>query len=216
MPVSLFIEATIQHFDRTLRTVAGVPQEGPGNRPSPAQETPETGPGPGAGQARRIGRLMRVNYAGEVAAQGLYLGQGLAAKDPEVAAKMDRAATEEQDHLNWCAERMQHHGVRPSVLNPLWMAGSMALGAAAGWAGDRWSLGFVAETERQVMRHLQGHLGQIPDNDPRTRAVLEQMYLDERHHAEWAEESGGRPLPLPIRYGMTISSKFMTVGSYWV
>jgi ubiquinone biosynthesis monooxygenase Coq7 len=215
MPPRL-IEAAIQHFDRTLRTVAGVPEEGPENRPSPAAATPEAGPGPGTGQARHIGRLMRVNYAGEVAAQGLYLGQALTARSPDVEAKMNRAAIEEQDHLNWCAERMRNHGVRPSVLNPLWMAGSIALGAAAGRAGDRWSLGFVAETERQVMKHLQGHLGQVPDNDPRTRAVLEQMYLDERHHAEWAEESGGARLPLPVRYGMTASSKFMTVGSYWL
>ena len=211
-----FVEAAIQHFDRSLRTVAGVPEAGPEHRPSPAGSTVQSGPGPSAGQARQIGRLMRVNYAGEVAAQGLYWGQALTAKNPEVEGKMNRAATEEQDHLNWCAERMRHHGVRPSVLNPVWLAGSVALGAAAGWAGDRWSLGFVAETERQVMRHLQGHLERVADNDPASRAVLEQMYLDERSHAEWAEESGGRRLPLPIRYGMSASSKFMTVGSYWV
>ncbi|MFP4561175.1 MAG: 2-polyprenyl-3-methyl-6-methoxy-1,4-benzoquinone monooxygenase [Thiohalorhabdus sp.] len=214
---SLFVETAIRQFDRALRTVAGVPDEQADNRSSPAREVPApNAPGPGSGQARHIGRLMRVNYAGEVAAQGLYLGQSLTARTPEVADKMDRAAREEQDHLNWCSERMAAGGVPASRLNPVWLAGSVTLGAVAGLAGDRWSLGFVAETERQVMRHLQGHLAQVPDNDPRTRAVLEQMYLDERHHAEWAEESGGRRLPLPIRTGMRLSSKFLTVGSYWV
>ncbi|MFB6261033.1 MAG: 2-polyprenyl-3-methyl-6-methoxy-1,4-benzoquinone monooxygenase [Thiohalorhabdaceae bacterium] len=207
--------SAVQHFDRALRTVAGVPQEGPDNRPAPAVDTPR-GPGAGSGEARHIGRLMRVNYAGEVAAQGLYWGQGLTARTPEVAEKMDRAAREEQDHLNWCIRRMDANGVAPSVLNPLWLAGSLSLGAVAGLAGDRWSLGFVAETERQVMHHLQGHLARLPDSDPATRAVVEQMYLDERSHAEWAEEAGGERLPLPVRAAMTASSKFLTNGSYWV
>ena len=210
-----FVEGAVQHFDRALRTVAGVPQEGPDNRPAPVAEGPQ-GPGPGTGQARHIGRLMRVNYAGEVAAQGLYLGQGLTARTPEVADNMERAAREEQDHLNWCIRRMDASGVGASVLNPVWFAGSVTLGALAGLAGDRWSLGFVAETERQVMRHLQGHLRRLPDNDPATRAVVEQMYLDERSHAEWAEEAGGARLPLPIRAAMTVSSKFLTKGSYWL
>jgi ubiquinone biosynthesis monooxygenase Coq7 len=210
-----FVEGAVQHFDRALRTVAGVPQEGPDNRPAPVAEGPP-GPGPGTGQARHIGRLMRVNYAGEVAAQGLYLGQGLTARTPEVADQMERAAREEQDHLNWCIRRMDASGVGASVLNPVWFAGSVTLGALAGLAGDRWSLGFVAETERQVMRHLQGHLRRLPDNDPATRAVVEQMYLDERSHAEWAEEAGGARLPLPIRAAMTVSSKFLTKGSYWL
>ncbi|HKJ72101.1 MAG TPA: 2-polyprenyl-3-methyl-6-methoxy-1,4-benzoquinone monooxygenase [Gammaproteobacteria bacterium] len=214
--LATLVEGAIQHFDRALRTVAGVPQEGPDNRPAPTAGDSETGPGPGSAQARHIGRLMRVNYAGEVAAQGLYLGQGLTARTPEVADKMERAAREEQDHLNWCIRRMEANGVGPSMLNPVWLAGSMTLGALAGLAGDRWSLGFVAETERQVMRHLQGHLGRLPDSDPATRAVVEQMYLDERSHAEWAEEAGGAPLPLPVRAAMTASSKFLTRGSYWM
>ncbi|MFA9459607.1 2-polyprenyl-3-methyl-6-methoxy-1,4-benzoquinone monooxygenase [Thiohalorhabdus methylotrophus] len=214
---SLFLETAIRHFDRALRTVAGVPDEQAESRPSPALDLPAPGgPGPGSGQARHIGRLMRVNYAGEVAAQGLYLGQSLTARTSEVADKMDQAAREEQDHLNWCSERMAASGVPASRLNPLWLAGSVTMGAVAGLAGDRWSLGFVAETERQVMRHLQGHLEQVPDNDPRSRAVLEQMYLDERHHAEWAEEGGGRRLPFPVRTGMRLTSKFLTVGSYWI
>lgn len=209
-----FVEGAIRHFDRTLRTAAGVPDEGPDQRPVPAASS--QGPGPGSGEARHIGRLMRVNYAGEVAAQGLYLGQGLTARTPEVAEKMDRAAREEQDHLNWCIRRMAASGVGASRLNPVWLAGSVTLGALAGLAGDRWSLGFVAETERQVMRHLQGHLGRIPDSDPATRAVVEQMYLDERSHAEWAEEAGGAPLPWPVRAAMTASSKLLTKGSYWL
>ena len=210
-----FVEGAIGHFDRALRTVAGVPQEGPDNRPAPTAEGPQ-GPGPGSGEARHIGRLMRVNYAGEVAAQGLYLGQGLTARTPEVADNMERAAREEQDHLNWCIRRMAANGVGASVLNPAWFAGSVTMGALAGLAGDRWSLGFVAETERQVMHHLQGHLARLTDSDPATRAVVEQMYLDERSHAEWAEEAGGERLPLPVRAAMIASSKFLTTGSYWV
>ncbi|MEF8792892.1 2-polyprenyl-3-methyl-6-methoxy-1,4-benzoquinone monooxygenase [Thiohalorhabdus sp.] len=213
MPPS-FLEMAVQHFDRALRTVAGVAQEGPANRAAPDADAPQ-GPGPSSGETQHIGRLMRVNYAGEVAAQGLYWGQGLTARTPEVAEKMDTAASEEQDHLNWCIRRMDATGVGPSVLNPLWLAGSVTLGAAAGLAGDRWSLGFVAETERQVMNHLQGHLGRLPDTDPATRAVVEQMYLDERSHAEWAEGAGGERLPFPIRAAMTVSSKFLTNGSYW-
>jgi ubiquinone biosynthesis monooxygenase Coq7 len=209
------VEGAVTHFDRALRTIAGVPQEGPDSRPAPTAEA-TAAPGPGSGRARHIGRLMRVNYAGEVAAQGLYLGQGLTARTPEVAEQMDRAAQEEQDHLNWCIQRMTANGVGASVLNPVWFAGSVTMGALAGLAGDRWSLGFVAETERQVMRHLQDHLGRLPDDDPATRAVVEQMYLDERSHAEWAEEAGGARLPLPVRAAMTITSKFLTRGSYWV
>ncbi len=214
--VPSILESAIRHLDRTLRTVAGVPAEDPACRPSPAANATPDGPGPGSGEAQHIGRLMRVNYAGEVAAQSLYLGQRLTARNREVAERMDRAAREEQDHLNWCAGRLRATGVGPSRLNPLWLTGSMALGAIAGLAGDRWSLGFVAETERQVMRHLQGHLAQVPDSDPGTREVLEQMYLDERHHAQWAEEGGGRRLPLPVRAGMHATSRLLTFGSYWV
>ncbi len=214
MPPS-FLEAVITRFDRGLRTAAGVPQTEPDSRPPPRGQSPP-GPRSGPGEARHIGRLMRVNYAGEVAAQGLYHGQGLTARDPQVAERMAEAAQEEQDHLNWCLERMAAHGVRPSVLNPLWLAGSVTLGAAAGLAGDRWSLGFVAETERQVMRHLQGHLAQVPDHEPETRAVLEQMVLDESQHAEWAEDGGAHPLPLTVRAAMGLNSKLLTKGSYWV
>ncbi len=209
------LEALIVGFDRTLRTVSGVPQSTAEERPVPQKEAPSA-PRPGLGEARHLGRLMRVNYAGEVAAQGLYLGQRLTARSPAVAAQMEKGAQEEQDHLNWCINRMQDHGIQPSLLNPLWLAGSMTLGAAAGLAGDRWSLGFVMETEHQVMCHLQGHLAQVPDNEPETRAILEQMYLDERHHAEWAEEGGGQPLPLPIRIAMSAGSKLLTTGSYWL
>jgi ubiquinone biosynthesis monooxygenase Coq7 len=214
--LNTLLEAAVQRFDRALRTVAGVHQEEPGSRPSPADPVPAEGPGPGSGEGRHIGRLMRVNYAGEVAAQGLYLGQGLTARTPEVRSNMERAAREEQDHLNWCADRMRAFGVPASRLNGAWLAGSVSLGALAGLVGDRWSLGFVAETERQVMRHLEGHLRQVPDSDPETRAVLEQMYLDERNHAEWAEAGGGRTLPLPVRGAMHLSSRFLTTGSYWL
>ena len=209
------LEQAVSRFDQILRTVAGVPDYRHG-RPDPADVTEPAQPGPGPDEARHAGRLMRVNYAGEVAAQGLYIGQGLSARSPEVAEKMDQASREEQDHLNWCLGRMQANGVPPSRLNPVWMLGSLAVGAAAGAAGDRWSLGFVAETERQVMHHLQSHLRRMPETDPQSRAVVEQMYLDERGHAEWAEEAGGAALPLPVRYAMTASSKLLTVGAYWV
>lgn len=212
----VLLETAVEHFDHALRTVAGVRQDTPGARPSPAATTTPEGPGPGSDQGHHIGRLMRVNYAGEVAAQGLYIGQGLTAKTPDVRANMDRAAREEQDHLNWCADRMAAFAIPASRLNGAWLTGSVTMGALAGLAGDRWSLGFVAETERQVMHHLQGHLRQVPDSDPKTRAVLEQMYLDERSHAEWAEAGGGRPLPLPIRGAMYFSSRFLTNGSYYL
>ena len=215
MAVSL-LETVIPHLDHALRTVAGVPARQAGGRPSPSAGAPPAGPGPDTEETKRIGRLMRVNYAGEVAAQGLYLGQGLTARTPEVARRMDQAAREEQDHLDWCAERLAVVDTPVSLLNPLWLGGSMAMGALVGLAGDRWSLGFVAETERQVMRHLQRHLAQIPDEDPATREVLEQMYLDERHHARWAEEGGGRPLPLPVRAAMGVTSRLMTFGSHWL
>jgi len=162
------------------------------------------------------GRLMRINHAGEVAAQGLYQGQALTARLPDVRDKMQQAADEENDHLNWCASRIHDMGTHSSYLDPFWYAGSVAIGALAGLAGDKWSLGFVAETEHQVVRHLENHLAQINENDYKTRAILEQMREDEGRHATTALEAGGADLPAPIRSLMKLTSRVMTRTAYWI
>lgn len=167
-------------------------------------------------ERRHVAGLMRVNHAGEVAAQGLYQGQATTARLDTVRQAMETAAEEENDHLAWCEERLAELGSRPSVLNPLWYAGAFAIGATAGIIGDRWSLGFVAETERQVVRHLEEHLDRLPMDDERSRAILEQMKVDEEHHGSTAEEAGGAKLPMPIRHLMGVVSKVMTRGAYWI
>jgi len=162
------------------------------------------------------GRLMRINHAGEVSAQGLYQGQALTARLPDVRDKMQRAADEENDHLNWCASRIHDMGSHTSYLDPFWYAGSVAIGALAGLAGDKWSLGFVAETEHQVVRHLDSHLAKINPQDHKTRAILEQMREDEGKHATTALEAGGAVLPTPIKALMKLTSKVMTKTAYWI
>jgi len=157
---------------------------------------------------------MRVNHAGEVAAQGLYHGQALTARRAEIRETMRRAAREEGDHLAWCRDRLTELGAAPSVLNPLWYAGSFLIGAVAGAAGDRWSLGFMAETERQVEGHLNDHLGRLPAGGERSRAILEQMKTDEIEHGRTALEAGGAELPGPIRALMRLTSKVMTRTAY--
>ena len=160
------------------------------------------------------GRLMRINHAGEVSAQGLYQGQALTARLPAVCDKMQRAADEENDHLNWCASRIHDMGTHTSYLDPFWYAGSVAIGALAGIAGDKWSLGFVAE--HQVVRHLDSHLARINPDDRKTRVILEQMREDEGKHATVALEAGGATLPTPIKGLMKLSSKVMTKAAYWI
>jgi len=161
-------------------------------------------------QQRTAAGLMRVNHAGEMAAQALYQGQSLTARDPELADKLKHASIEESDHLNWCRNRLEELGERPSVFDPLWYAGSFAIGIAAGIAGDRWNLGFLAETEHQVVRHLDSHLQRLPENDARSRAIVEQMKIDEQGHAELAEGLGAADLPQPVKQMMKLSSKVMT------
>jgi 3-demethoxyubiquinol 3-hydroxylase len=161
-------------------------------------------------------RLMRINHTGEVCAQALYQGQALTAKLPDVRKNMERAAAEENDHLDWCESRLKELGSRTSLLNPVWFAGSFAIGAAAGLAGDKWSLGFVGETERQVEGHLDGHLQQVPESDQKTRAILEQMKEDEIQHGETAMEAGGAELPKPIKQAMKLTSKIMTGTVYYL
>lgn len=163
---------------------------------------------------RRSARLMRVNHAGEVAAQALYLGQGMLARDPEVRRALDSAAGEERAHLDWCRRRLSELSAKPSRLDPLWWAGSFAIGAAAGAAGDAPSLGFVAETERQVVDHLARHLRRLPRDDYRSRAICRRMLDDERRHGTRAVEAGGRPLPAPVRIAMRVASGVMTTTAY--
>lgn len=161
-------------------------------------------------------RLMRINHAGEVAAQGLYQGQALTAQLPQVRQQMERAALEENDHLDWCEKRATELGGHVSYLNPAWYVGSAAIGAMAGLAGDKWSLGFVAETEKQVVKHLEEHLEQLPEHDTKSRAILEQMKEDESQHATVALEAGGAELPYPVKKLMGLASKVMTRTAFWV
>lgn len=168
------------------------------------------------GERRHAAALMRVNHAGEVAAQALYHGQALTARNPGVRAAMAESAAEEGDHLAWCEQRIGELGGHTSLLGPFWYASSFAIGALAGIAGDRWSLGFVAETERQVVDHLEGHLERLPAGDRRSRAILDQMRVDEAEHGEKATRAGGRELPEPVRRLMGAVSKVMTRTAYWI
>ncbi len=167
-------------------------------------------------QAKHSAGLMRINHTGEVCAQALYQGQALTARLPEVRGKMEEAAAEENDHLQWCAERLDQLDSRVSLFNPLWYGGSFAIGAIAGLAGDKWSLGFVAETEHQVVRHLDSHLQKLPENDAESRAILTQMREDELHHATTAIAAGGAALPGPIKGMMGLMSKVMTSTVYYL
>lgn len=203
-------DRVIGHFDRGLRTLFGRPPTT--GRPYPAQEVDDA-PLEDAPRRHAAG-LMRVNHCGEVCAQGLYEGQALTARDPAIRDAMRHASDEENDHLAWCEARLQELGSHTSRLNPLFYAGSVTLGATAGLAGDRWSLGFLAETERQVVRHLERHLGRLPAEDARSRAVVEQMRRDEASHAETAERHGAARLPAPIRGLMRLSSRLMTSSTY--
>jgi ubiquinone biosynthesis monooxygenase Coq7 len=199
--------------DHALRTVFAVPVS---ERANPAAAMPEeTEPLPEADRSH-VARLMRVNHTGEVCAQALYHGQALTAKTPALKDGLDRAAREETDHLAWTAERIAELGGRPSLLNPVWYAGSFVMGALAGLAGDRWNLGFLAETERQVERHLDGHIAQVPASDQRSHAILDQMKRDEAGHAVYAEQQGAAELPPPIKAGMKLVSQAMTRTAYWI
>ncbi|MFV2061457.1 MAG: 2-polyprenyl-3-methyl-6-methoxy-1,4-benzoquinone monooxygenase [Gammaproteobacteria bacterium] len=202
----------INQFDNGLRTLFGSPQTT--DRANPAKTVDETD----LSEQEKIlsGRLMRINHCGEVAAQGLYQGQALTAKLDNVREKMNQAAIEENDHLDWCASRIKNLNTHTSFLNPAWYFGSFAMGAIAGLAGDKWSLGFVAETEHQVIKHLDEHLEQIASNDKKSRAILEQMKIDEGRHATHALEAGGAELPMPVKVAMKLTSKIMTRSAYWV
>jgi ubiquinone biosynthesis monooxygenase Coq7 len=165
-------------------------------------------------QRRHVAGLMRINHTGEICAQALYAGQAATAHTEATRAAMQSAADEEIDHLSWCEDRLQELDSRPSLLNPLWYAGSFAIGAAAGIAGDDWSLGFVKETENQVEAHLQDHLERLPPGDSRSQAILDQMKADEAKHAEMAENAGARDLPEPIRRAMAFTAGIMKTLAY--
>ena len=202
-------DQVIAQFDRALRTVAGVSQAA---RPSPAEPIPESSLQ--AGERRHAAALMRVNHVGEVCAQALYQGQALASDG--LRGALDEAAREEADHLAWCEHRISELGGRLSVLNPLWYAGSLAFGFIAGKFGDEWNLGFLAETEQQVERHLQGHLDRLSQSDARTRAIVLQMKRDEAGHADTARRLGARDLPAPVKGAMRLAARAMTATSYWI
>ncbi len=181
-------------------------------RPCPAREC--VGEELDADEARRAAGLMRINNAGEVAAQGLYRGQAAMARKAELQQQLMQAAEEENEHLNWCQTRLEQLGERRSLLDPLWYWGSFAIGAGAAAIGDRWSLGFVEETENQVTRHLQDHLRRLPPQDDCSRRILEQMKEDEMRHAIQARNAGAAPLPGPLRHAMTLIGRLMTATAY--
>lgn len=205
------IDELINAFDHGLRTLAGVPRE---SRPSPAGEVPDGKLTPlEKGEAAA---LMRVNHSGEICAQALYQAQALASANSSLKQALTRAAEEELDHLTWSKSRIAELGGRTSLLNPLWYAGSFAIGYGAGKLGDKFNLGFLAETERQVERHLQGHLDRLPPQDERTRSVIDAMAREEAGHAAMASTLGGQALPRPVKLGMQLASRIMTRLSYWI
>lgn len=204
------IDRLITEADKALRTVA--PGAMQAQRSNPA--TPHVETALSEEERRHVAGLMRINHTGEVCAQALYQGQALTARLPDVRADMEQAAREEEDHLAWCEQRVSELGSHTSILNPLWYAMSFGMGAAAGMAGDKWSLGFVAETERQVCNHLQGHLNRVPVSDEKTRAILQQMHQDEAEHMQMALDAGAAELPAPVKGVMTLVAKVMTTTVY--
>ncbi|HEX9193904.1 MAG TPA: 2-polyprenyl-3-methyl-6-methoxy-1,4-benzoquinone monooxygenase [Burkholderiales bacterium] len=204
------IDNIVVEIDKVLRAVVGVPQAA---RPMPRADND---PALGEPERRHAAALMRVNHCGEVCAQALYQGQALASASGEIKAALARAAREEADHLAWSAQRIRELGGRASALNPLWYAGSLAIGYAAGKLGDAWNLGFLAETERQVEEHLQGHLERLSPLDATTRALIETMQREEAGHRRAAEALGARELPGPVKRGMRCAARLMTTASYWI
>lgn len=205
------LDRLLMGVDRSLRGAATASTSGRGN-PSQSTEAAPLKPR----ETRHAAGLMRVNHAGEIAAQALYLGQAAVARDPGVRDQLLQAAAEERDHLRWCEERLTELGSKPSRLDPAWYAGSYVMGVLAGLTGDRTSLGFVAETERQVVEHLESHLGKLPERDLRSRAIVRAMQHDEAWHGEHALASGGRELPAPVRRAMQLIAKVMTKTAYWI
>ena len=203
------IDKLLTAADSALRTLSGASHAA---RPCP------TPAGPGAplddGQRRLAGALMRVNHVGEVCAQALYNAQSLSTRDPALRAQFEHAAREETDHLAWTQQRLRELGAHPSLLNPLWYAGSFAIGLLAGRAGDAVSLGFVVETERQVEQHLESHLQRLPGVDAASQAIVQQMKEDEARHGAAAQAAGAATLPAPVRWAMRLASRLMTTAAH--
>jgi len=203
------IDNLITTFDnavRTLHNVYGNRRPYPAAEIEPAELTDD--------ERKHVAGLMRVDHVGEICAQALYQGQAFTAHDEATREHMLEAADEETDHLDWCKQRLDELDSHTSLLNPIWYAGSFAIGAAAGIAGNGWNLGFVVETERQVEAHLDEHLEQLPEQDKRSEAILQKMKEDEIRHADQALHAGGRPLPEPIKQSMRLMSKVMTTAAY--
>ena len=201
----------IASFDRVLRTLCAPAMS---IRPVPGDDLPEAELS--VQEKRHAAALMRVNHTGEICAQALYQGQALTARDDDTRKVLARAADEEVEHLAWTAQRVEQLGGRLSLLNPLFYAGAFAMGALSGLRGDKWNLGFLAETERQVEGHLEGHLERLPPADLKSRAILDQMKDDEARHAHSAVELGAAELPGPVRLAMKIGSGMMTRTSFWI
>lgn len=206
------LDQLIISVDSALRMSSGETVEA--KRPNPATAVPEVVME--EEHKQHAAGLMRINHAGEICAQALYAGQAVTARNPEVQAEMQKAADEEVDHLSWCKERLDELESQPSLLAPLWYAGSFAIGAAAGLAGDGWSLGFLKETENQVEAHLADHITKLPAEDARSRAILDQMKIDEAKHAQMAEDSGAFDLPKPVRRLMKLTAGGMKAIAYRV
>ena len=204
-------------FDRIIASVDEALRLSTGEAPTPQRENPAgdlAAPELDEQQRRHVAGLMRINHTGEICAQALYAGQAATARNDATRDAMQSAADEEIDHLSWCEDRLKELDSRPSLLNPLWYAGSFAIGAVAGIAGDDWSLGFVKETENQVEAHLQDHLERLPEGDARSQAILDQMKVDEAKHAEMAQDAGARELPEPIRRAMALTAGIMKTLAY--
>ena len=205
------LDRCLIEVDAALRTVGSPARP---TTPSPgANENPED---LSVVEQDNAARLMRVNHSGEIAAQALYRGQAFVAKEPRLREALLRASADEHDHLAWCADRVHELGHRTSLFTPVWYSGSFVIGALAGLAGDRVSLGFLAETERQVTAHLDGHLNRLPDRDTRSRRILEQMREEEVEHGRDAVRRGGAPLPKPLQSLMQSTARVMTSLSYWL
>jgi ubiquinone biosynthesis monooxygenase Coq7 len=205
------LDDIIESLDAGLRVVSGRSRAArPAPRPPQAAETLDDA------QRRLSGALMRVNHVGEVCAQALYQAQALTSRSPVLRSQMQHAAREELDHLAWTQQRLDELDARPSLLNPLWYGGAFAIGLLAGRLGDRTSLGFVVETERQVERHLAGHLAKLPAADAASRAIVEQMREDEARHGAAAAAAGGVELPAPVRWAMRAAARVMTTTAHYI
>ena len=205
------LDRLIVEFDKGLRTLFS---EAHSLRPHPDATLSEADMDDA--EKKNAAALMRVNHSGEICAQALYQGQALTARDPAVQQQLQQAAQEETEHLAWTAKRVHELGGHLSLMNPLWYSGSLAIGAMAGLLGDKWNLGFLAETERQVGDHLQSHLDRLPQQDEKSRAIVAQMHTDETGHADMARSLGGADLPQPVQLAMKLNGKVMTGTSYWV